>query len=376
MRKNIDYRLPENRFEGFNAFYNFMLDTNDWSPDINVETWIADDGQFDFEKRCVMALMHGATYAGPCEMMISDRFPVITPNIIPECIRFFEENKKRLLFSPDCKYRKMVFPKFLQSIGDSIQPFGSLGKYIQHSLNPNRSHTENYLELQKRCMKDWFHWGRMGHWCFAEALFHFVKAPIQPPNMEFADGKSHRDGWAFCIGRDDLIDKKTVTKAELALLEQSAADYLTKLNRPEANFLNLETACCNYKRQHKGSRYGGCYIDEQAWETDYMKTLWPEYNWLWNKYFEGRQAVIPHQMLAELHPENRTSESAYLKTWNKVLFNYGRIPRAEAWHNKEPQIWHELEEAKKNWIVFDKPAPTKRTKQTNKKNATSKKKTG
>jgi hypothetical protein len=351
MRKNIDYRRPKNRFTGFDFFFRFMLDTKDWSPDINVETWIANDLDFDFEKRCVMALFHGATYAGPCESMFADRFPVFTKEVVPQIVEFFQENKKRLLFSPDCKYRKIYFERFLESVGDSVEPFGTLGNYIKKSFKGTKQ--ENYLNLRKRCIKDWFQWGRMGHWCFSEALFYFIDAPIDPPTMEFKSGRSHRDGWAFCIGRDDLVGKRKVSKEDLLELEKSATKYIKDLGRPEANFLNLETACCNYKRQHKGTRYGGCYIDEQAWELDYMRELWPEYQWMWDKYFEGRAAIIPHEMLAELHPERKSAKSAYVSTWNKCLKQYGRIPRVEAWFNNEPQVWHDLKKVKDDWVTFE-----------------------
>ena len=349
MRTDIDYRLDENRFLGFDLFYRFMLDTYDWSPDINVETWIASDLEFDFEKRCVMGLFHGATYAGPCETMFSDQFPVFTPDIIDDAVEFFFDNKKRLLFSPDCKYRKLVFDKFLRSVGKSIKKHGSLGRYIAYSLKSDP--ITNYESLKQRCMRDWFHWGRMGHWCFTESLTKFIDAPLLPPTMEFADGASHRAGWAFCIGKDEW-DKKTVSKQAVAYLEKTAADYIKTVNHPDAGFLSLETACCNYKRQHKGSRYGGCYIDEQAWEIDYMRELWPEYNWLWDKYMEGRKAVIPNSLLAELHPEQQTSKSAYVSSWNNALKNFGRIPRVEAYYNQRPQEWHDLDDMKSKWVCF------------------------
>ncbi|MEK9767826.1 MAG: hypothetical protein VW683_02795 [Betaproteobacteria bacterium] len=350
MRTDIDYRLKENRFAGFDCFYKFMLATGDWSPDINVETWIASDLNYDFEKRCVMALFHGATYAGPCETMFSDKFPLFTPDIIEEIVQFFYDNQKRLLFSPDCKYRKMRFEKFLRSVAASLKKHETLGRYIAFSLKSDP--INNYNNLKARCMRDWYHWGRMGHWCFTEALTKFIDAPLIPPTMEFKDGASHRSGWAFCVGADKLVDRRCNPK-EVAWLEKSALDYIKTINHADAGFLSLETACCNYKRQHKGSRYGGCYIDEQGWEIDYMKELWPEYKWLWNKYFEGRKAIIPHSLLAERNLDRVSTKSAYIPSWNKALKKYGRIPRVEAFFNETPQMWHELDEMKDHWSVFD-----------------------
>lgn len=333
MNSDIDYRDKQYRQLGFDKFYEFHCLTNDCSPDIAVERWIADDLEFDFEKRCVMGLFHGATYAGPCESMFADKFPIVTSDV-QNIVDFFIENKQRLLFSPDCKYRKMVFEKFLYSVGESIKSYGTLGNFIKSAFT-SEDKFENYRNLKKKCYDNWFHWGRMGHWCFSEAIERFIDAPILPPDMEFAEGKSHRSGWAFCIGRDDLTGD-TISKKDLEYLEFTAAEYIKDKKYPRAGFFTLETACCNYKRQHKGSRYGGCYIDEQYEETKYMKTLWPEYEWLWDKYLEGRQNVIPHELLYE---NNSTYEHPYCKDWTNCLKEHGRIPRVEAYFNGLPQKW-------------------------------------
>jgi len=339
MESNIDYRDMANRQLGFDKFYEFHCKTNDCSPDIAVERWIADDLNFDFEKRCVMGLFHGATYAGPCESMFADRFPVFTDNAQPQ-VDFFFENKKRLLFSPDCKYRKIVFDKFLYSVAESIKPYGTLGNFISSCFDSDDKY-KNYLKLKQKCYDNWFHWGRMGHWCFSEAIARFIDAPIEPPTMEFSEGKSHRSGWAFCIGRDDLTGD-TITAAECAYLEETAAAYISDKKYMNAGYFTLETACCNYKRQHKGSRYGGCYIDEQHTETMLMKRDWPEYDWLWDKYLEGRQNVIPKDLLYE--NSDTKYEEAYCKDWTAALRDFGRIPRIEAWQNNQPQVWMSIKD--------------------------------
>jgi hypothetical protein len=311
-----------------------MLDTGDYSPDINVETWIANHHDFDFEQRCVMALFHGATYAGPCESMIATLFPKLTPQTIPKVIEFFEANKKRLLFSPDCKYRKMVFPKFLGSIGRSLVPFGSLGNFISSAFEGKPQ--TNYRNLQAMAFQSWYHWGRMGHWCFAEALLHFTKAPIQPPTMEFYINSSHRAGWAYALNRDDLAGEK-LSVHDCAWLEGKATDYVRTLGLNNTAFLSLETACCNYKRQHHGTRYGGCYIDEQHDEIRTMQVKWPERAELWDDYLAGRQAVLPADLLYENFNDTGL---AYRKEMCRALVDHGRMPRVEAWLTGKPQQWN------------------------------------
>jgi len=343
---DVDYRLLEHRQEGFDWFYKAMCESNDVSPDLACERWIADAAGFDFEKRCVLALHHGSTYSGPCESMFADRFPIMTSDV-RGITQFFSKNERRLLFSQDAKYRKMVFRKFLASVGKSIKRFGTLRKLIESCLQ-SADKRANYVALQDLCLEEWFHWGRMGHWCFAEALYRVADAPIEPPTMEFGrDGKSHTSGWAFCIGRDDLADRP-LSAPEVEILERAASIYIEQFhdafpNLPNVGFFTLETACCNYKRGHKGTRYQLCYVDEQYDEIMQMMNDWPEHKDLWCKYLEARQTIFPASLLYENHRSDPLNDSptAYLKSWTKALCDYGRIPRVEAFVNNKLQRWSE-----------------------------------
>ena len=346
MNDNVDYRSLAHRQEGFDWFYKAMCESEDVSPDLACERWIADDVGHDFEKRCVLALHHGSAYSGPVESVFADQFPVMTTDV-KGITQFFRVNKKRLKFSPDCKYRKMVFDKFLASVGKSIKPYGTLGKLIESCLQGNDKKA-NYLKLQALVFENWYACGRMFYWCFAEALFRVADAPIEPPTMEFGrDGKSHTSGWAFCVGRDEWAEKgHRWAEKEVQYLETSAAKYVEQFRAmyPElirADFFTLETACCNYKRGHKGTRYQLCYIDEQHTDTMEMMNLWKEYRWLWEKYLEARQAVFPASLLFENHSKDANSPQAYCESWTKSLKNFGRLPRVEAYINGKPQRWFE-----------------------------------
>lgn len=344
MQDLIDYRKLENRQTGFNLFYNFHLETNDWSPDISCSKWILDNklqprDHSSYDRRTTMAFFYGALYASPYEYLFAHLFPILTYDNIPDLVKFYQDNKKRFLFASDAKYRKMVFEKFMESVRESIKDYESLGEFVRMHTYPYSNSETAYLKLQEACFDKWFHWGRMGHWCFSEAFNHYNEI-LSPPTMEFATGKSHRSGWAFCVGRDDLVAEK-VSKADIEYLETSATEYLKTVNHPMANRYTLETACCNYKRQHKGSRYGGCYIDEQYDDLIIFKKNWPEYSFITDLYMEARQHIIPKQMRYEDNVHH--TEHSYMKDWRRCLKDHGRILRAEAWHKKETQKWDTLD---------------------------------
>lgn len=338
MRSDIDYRLPENRFTGMDKFFDYMRITGDYSPDITVETWICDKYDFSFEKRCSLGLFHGATYAGPCETLFSEKFPVVGDDP-SEMIEFFRKNSKRLNFSQDCRYRKHFFEGFLTSVSESVKPYGGTLGGLVKSCFTSSDPQENYKNLYDKCTSKWVQWSRMGNWCFAEAMVKFVKAPIEPPTMEFRGGKSHRAGWAFALGLDRLTGREA-SPADCQMLEDEAAKYIKSKGLSNVDFFSLETCCCNYKRNFEGSRYAGCYIDEQHDEILTTKMLWPEYDYLWDRYLEGRQAVIPKKLLFEnFHTEGH----AHNKSWNRALKDHGRLYALESWYNDTPRYWGDMD---------------------------------
>ena len=341
-KKLPDYRKPKHRWTGFDRYFEYEYKTNDAAPDVVVEAWLSDELDFDFEQRCVLALFHGAVYSGATETIFAVHFPKFDTNANP-IIDFYRKNHERLPFSRDCKYRRMVFDQFLNSIAQSVKKYGSLGQLVASCFDSDDKKA-NYTQLQRLCFDEWYHWGRMGHWCFAEALYNIIKAPIDPPTMEFFKGSSHRKGWAFCLNRDDLAGKR-ISKENSDFLELKAAKYIASLHHPNANFFTLETACCNYKRQHTGSRYGGSYIDLQYDDIQWARKKWSELDYVWDAYMRGRRAVLPASLLyeSETFKGQEASEYAYIKSWNKALRDYGRIPRVEAWFEGKPQVWTELE---------------------------------
>jgi hypothetical protein len=335
----IDFRLKENRQLGFDRFYRFHCETRDCSPDLFVKSWVADQFEFDFEKRCTLAFFEGATEGGTTVMVLTDKFPVLTSDLKP-VINYYRKHKNKLLFSKDCRYRRIVFEEFLLSVGKSLKPYGSLGAFVKSCLT-SFDPKINYTNLRNKCLSEWYHWGRLGNWNFCEALLRFIEAPLEPPTMEFAKGPSHRSGWAFSIGRDDLTGKR-ISKADCEMLEDKAREYIYACDFPNAGFFTLETASCNYKRQFKGSRYGGCYIDEHYDRLIQGKNEWAEYKAIWDKCLEGRYEQLPRSLLVEAN--NPNTDRAYRKDWVKSLRDFGQMPRVEAWYSKEPQRWVSLKE--------------------------------
>jgi len=363
MNKSIDYRQPDFRFSGFDKFYRAMLETNDVSPDMAVERWIADEKNFTFEQRCSQALFHGLTYDGPSEMVLSHEFPTINVKSIRKLNEFYlsnktETNNRFRTLPPDSNKRWYIHKARLASfeaLEKLVAPHKTFGKFIEAQISEKNTPVENYQSLLKAVSPTddidiWQVSRRMGTWCFLEALSRFTDIPIEPPNMWFgSEGKNHTAGWAWATNRDDIVDRlineEKIPYADIESMELAAKTYLDrlKISHPELKNIGtftLETCCCNYfKAAVKGTHFNLCYIQEQHDVTKIAESIWTDHQWLWDLYWKGRQATIPATMLYENYQK---VGDAYVKNWRKGPLSFketGRMIAVDHYENGQPLPW-------------------------------------
>lgn len=320
--------------EGFTYFYCFHRETGDYAPYPVAAEWMATEHSYPLETLFAICFYLGCIGPVPTWILMAQEFPEVTPKSCGEMATFFKENKPRLVFTADAKYRKIVFERFIESVARSLRFYGSLSAYVGSAMEGSNQE-RNYRNLQALCYRDWFHWGHYGHWCFSEALKGILKLPIEPPTVEFAQNKSNRQGWALALGRDDLAGDR-ISPRDVAWLERQAEDYTIQLGESKASYFAFETACCNYKRQWKASHYGGCYIDEMYDEIREVEAKWPERQDLWNQLWAVRPCVFPASLLYENYHQ---AGKAYQRVMHRDFIDHGRIPRVEAWLDGEPQVW-------------------------------------
>ena len=352
MQTDIDYRGLEYRWAGFDWYYRFTTCNYDSTADLVCEKWVADRNHFSIPERTALAFWFGAV-GSPSSMIFTKKFGNFNKNSAKAILEFFEKNKSRISFASDARYRKINFQPFIKSVCDSLSHTDTIYEYVldkftQRTSAVGNQHQANYNTLSECCRNDWQQWGRMGHWCFAEALKHFTQFPIKPPTMEFGPtGKSHTSGWLLAIEKHRL-KRDQILELDKPDLEIQAHSYIVRVreNFPsfykEADYFTLETACCNYKRQHRGTRYAGCYIDELYDDLQVLKKDWPEYSELYEQYMKARWNVLPKPLLYEANKDFNPSKPAYQISWHKAFMEFGRMPRVEAWANGKPQRWCDI----------------------------------
>ena len=354
MLTNIDYKKRENRWLGFDNYYKFTTATEDSTADLVCERRVAQlHLRFTPEDMVALSFWFGAV-GSPASIIFAKNFGNFSGNSFNAIMHFFEENKHRISFASDAKYRKIHFEQFIKSLCNSLGNKTIYGfvvdRLTQYTGTLDQQPYLTYNALHDNCIDNWWQWGRMGQWCFAEALNSYTDIPILPRNMEFGEqGKSHTAGWLLANEKRWLDSNHTdLSQEAITDFENWAKDYLTSLKAQgytkNVNFYTLETACCNYKRQHKGSRYAGCYIDELYDDLQKFNKDWPEYIDVYYAFMEARQAVLPNDLLYENSDDFVPNKPAYQESWHEAFMEYGRMPRVEAWINKDKQRWCDLVE--------------------------------
>jgi hypothetical protein len=85
-------------------------------------------------------------------------------------------------------------------------------------------------------------------------------------------------------------------------------------------------------------------MDELYDDLQTFKVNWPEYEWVYHHYMSARQNTLPNNFLYEKSPDWDPNKPAYQESWHEAFKEYGRMPRVEAFYNKQPQRWCDITE--------------------------------
>ncbi|MGH7744800.1 MAG: hypothetical protein ACREQ5_08300 [Candidatus Dormibacteria bacterium] len=343
MDNTLDYRAPENRQTGFDAFYEYHCQTLESGTDLSTERWMNDHNKADFEARVATAFWHATVHHSASNIVLTHVIPKLDQDGLDRLADFYTEEhtrRQRLKFANDCKSTRINFHKLLLGVGMAIRPYGTLGKAVVAQLQQDDP-TSNYQQLMTWLLDIPYLRGRMTSWQFAEGLHRHADLPILPNKIGFATGGANGiyEGW--CLANNVLANANDpLPKNNYASLERQALKYVKEHPWKHSTLFNLETCLCNYHGQWIGNRYAGNYIDEQHDLIRNQKDKWPEYKVIFDLAWKARAAVFPPELVYELHNPPGEAEKS---SWMRSFKDYGRMIRVEAWHNNQPQVWDELD---------------------------------
>lgn len=319
LEAGMDFRRPEYRRETFLRFYEWSLKTRSFPGCVYfVMPHLYETQKWDTEARLWFAFINGNTQNPVTSWTIFRRFPEFKRVNIGQLERWFNKEFKRLAFDTDRRHQKSDFIK-------SVTCYQRLTKGEQEAFfaqclldgNPIQSFQKLWPVVRQR----FYSFGRLSAFSYLEYL-RIMRLPIECDSLFLDDmkgSKSHRNGLAKVLGRDDLDwhdSNPTGFNGEysgemLVWLDQEAALLLEEAKERvyghpyayDANYFTLESALCTYKSWHRPNRrYPGVYVDMFHDRIKKAEGMWPHEDF--RLFWDARKRYLPDYLRLEDNPDD------------------------------------------------------------------------
>ena len=301
-----DYRTKENRREAFIRWYAWSLQYKDCDPAVWLTQYLNNRYEHNAEEKLWLCWLYGNTYYLPTTWVLKNEFPDYELTTVDRLNWWNGENYKRLRYQTDTKYNKghlpTMFESYQKEIGKSLQ-----SDYFANLLADNER--DSFYSVWKTVKEKFHKFGRYTTWFYMQHLYSTCDIPVVPDTLWFDDysgSRSHRNGFLYAIGREDLVDQKLDTKTS-EWLESEAKSFLQEMNlrypqyKKDINFYTMETCLCSFKkifREHHG-RYLGYYLDRQAEEIKQCQSDgW--YGIEWEVLWQAREETLDSRLTGKL----------------------------------------------------------------------------
>lgn len=277
LRAGLDFRKVEYRREVFLRFYEFHL-THRAHPGCVYYAipWLIAAHALDGEQALWLAFLNGNTQNIVTTWEIFKRFP--SPGETKGLDSWFAEYYERLAWDTDRRYHRK---DFLKSVECYRRLTGSSQRaYFAGVIGDALTEEQAFDRLWPVLRRDFYTFGRLSAFSYSEYL-RLVGLPINCSTLFLEDmggSKSHRNGLAKVLGRDDLDwhrdsgfegdyaagEVDWLVEEGVKLLAEARARLAGKqaVDLDHVNYFTLESALCTYKSWHrKNRRYANCYND-------------------------------------------------------------------------------------------------------------------
>ena len=315
----MDFRRPEFRREVFLRFYEWSLKTRSFPGCVyflmpylaNILTW-------GIEQRLWFAFLNGNTQNPVTSWIIFKRFPDFATMNIADLEQWFNQEFKRLGFDTDRRHQKAGFIASVRCYQRLTH--GAQEEFFNSFINTGDQY-ENFRKAWDVVRNQFHSFGRMSTFSYLEYL-RIIGLNLDCDQLFLEDmsgSKSHRNGLAKVLGRDDLdwhdsnstaFDGKyraemlTWLNQEAALLLDEARQRVAgKTYAYSASYFTLESALCTYKSWHRPNRrYPGVYLDMFHDRIKKAEAAWPEEDF--SLFWDARKSCLPEHLRLEDNPHD------------------------------------------------------------------------
>ena len=314
LEHGMDFRKPIYRREVFMRFYEFHLQNRSHPGGVYfMLPWLQKKYNLDKEQMLWITFINGMSQHIVTTWMLFEQFPTFRSN--PDDMqKYIRDNWAQLGWDMDRRYVKNKFGKALECyqklIGEKTQT-----KYWNGLCNTS-DEKQNFRNCWRTVMDEFHYFGRLSSFSYLEYQ-RIIGLNIDCDRLFLEDmsgSKSHRNGLAVVLGRDDLDwhdklnpdfqgyrpDHITWLQSQgKALLMEAQERFKDKQYVKDVSYFTLESTLCCYKSWHrKNRRYPNVYMDmfhdrikktESASEGKYDCSLF------WN----ARKESLPEHLLLE-----------------------------------------------------------------------------
>ena len=316
---HVDYRLKENREEGFLQFYAASVVTGDCDPALWLIRYLNERYEYSIEERLWFSWLYH-TYNLPTAFCYKNEFPDEELASVERFTTWNNENYPRLRYQTDTKWSKGHLPAMYQSYADWV---GNSSQHEKFTQICKGSPEENFERLWSIVKGEWYKFGRYTAFFYLQTLKHTCGVNIDCPTLllsDYSGSKSHRNGLCYAIGKDDWVNEKLTAK-EYGYLESAGAELLKQARKRWPSLaqhfdnFSMETALCAYKKlwRVKRGRYVGYYLARQSEEV--MKAESDNWDGIeWEVIWQAREEVIGPKLAPRRDKVDETRMSFFLDT--------------------------------------------------------------
>lgn len=340
LEKGMDFRLPPLRREVFLRFYEFHLRYR-IHPGVVYALFPSLTEKLSIEQKLWFAFINGNTQNPVTTYLIFRQFPSLEGLNHEELAVWFNREYQRLEFDTDRRHHKSHFLRSVKCYADLIHDDtdGTQQSYFDRSIDEY----ENFRQIWKIVSEKFHSFGRLSTFSYLEYLrIMGVNLDCDQLFLEDMEGsKSHRNGLAKVLGRDDLdwhdsnntnFDGKysyevlAWLKEEGRKLLQEAKDrFAGSYFFRDVSYFTLESALCTYKSWfRKNRRYPGVYLDMLHGRIKRAEAKWPEEDLL--VFWKIRENLFPHYLLLEKNPKDvglkPEKQNHFRETGEVIMMNY------------------------------------------------------
>jgi hypothetical protein len=316
LKAGMDFRRPECRREVWLRFYEFHLKYRSHPGAVYyVMPYLFKKLKMTQEQRLWFAFINGNSQHVVSTLTIFRRFPDFERLDFKKLSAYFNENYASFGWDIDRRYHRKEFLRAVE-VYRSLCDGSQVDFFKQFTVKNDEE--ETFRRTWAKVRKDFWGFGRLSTFSYLEYL-RIAGLSLDCDDLLLEDmsgSKSHRNGLAKVLGRDDLdwhapgFDGDYVPgqvawlKAEAAQLRKEArARFKGRDFAYDVGYFTMESTFCTYKSWHrKNRRYPNIYNDLFFRRIRDSERAFPEedYSMLW----AARWAALPPHLRLESSPND------------------------------------------------------------------------